>query len=622
MPNFSYDLNAVAYGKGVFVTVGTKGIIRVSPDGERWSDVKSGTSNALYDIVWTGKMFIAVGEKGTIITSTNGLQWKSTVSHTISPLYAVATNGQHHVVVGDYDTILYSTSNNMWQQAKPFSSILAEDVKRLKVQSQGANLFDQSLPVSFFTFTDVTYGDKGFIVIANEEHVAGISKDGVTWKPIYLGRSKIERIVSSGQKTIAVEKVKLENREESYYDKDYIPDPWERLESTYENILEIHLGLSNIFLTGKTFWGVCYNETSSTEADSFQLVRLSSEKGNPKWSKVTTYYGKLTGLTWNGKCYVGVGEAGLILTSVDGKEWVLRSITPLRGGIRFIRRDGDRFLVVSDKGRTASTRDWIHWTHEKDYRDSSGNEGPSGETIGNITIIPQLRAPYFSGAAPIPEQILYRSVDGKEPKVFDWKQGRDIYLYQLWAEEKYFIGVGLLNAGTTKQFIPQKAGIFFFHPDFSLEKFVPLQGCESVERNGQLYYADCRLSGINQVSKDLLHWNKLTSSTQNADLYFGTDIRKISQYFFAQNAKNELFVSSDGYHWTKTTVHVDQKVTPIWNGKIFLIYGKQILYLSKDGYNWRISDTIPNFNINTVFWDGKQFVGYGAEIVTFTIAEW
>jgi hypothetical protein len=63
------DLNAVAYGNGLFVAVGYGGTILTSPDGAGWTARTSGTSNALLGVAYGNGKFVAVGQYGIILTS-------------------------------------------------------------------------------------------------------------------------------------------------------------------------------------------------------------------------------------------------------------------------------------------------------------------------------------------------------------------------------------------------------------------------------------------------------------------------------------------------------------------------------------------------------------------------
>jgi hypothetical protein len=69
--------NAVDYGAGKFVLVGTGGLIATTTDGITYTQRATGqTTNPFYDVKWNGSMFVATG-MGIIFTSPDGITWTS-----------------------------------------------------------------------------------------------------------------------------------------------------------------------------------------------------------------------------------------------------------------------------------------------------------------------------------------------------------------------------------------------------------------------------------------------------------------------------------------------------------------------------------------------------------------
>ncbi|MEO5712377.1 MAG: PKD domain-containing protein [Luteolibacter sp.] len=78
-------LNGIAFGGGIYVTVGNNGTIRRSTDGTSWSLVSSGTTNTLTKVAYGGGKFVAVGYTPnvgypTVLTSPDGSNWTNTSS--------------------------------------------------------------------------------------------------------------------------------------------------------------------------------------------------------------------------------------------------------------------------------------------------------------------------------------------------------------------------------------------------------------------------------------------------------------------------------------------------------------------------------------------------------------
>lgn len=63
----SYGMNAIAYGKGMYVVVCRGGKLLTSKDGIHWEEKESISAEDLEDIVWDGKQFIIVGTGGAIL---------------------------------------------------------------------------------------------------------------------------------------------------------------------------------------------------------------------------------------------------------------------------------------------------------------------------------------------------------------------------------------------------------------------------------------------------------------------------------------------------------------------------------------------------------------------------
>jgi hypothetical protein len=114
----------VAYGNGVFVTVGyqfvpwsANALILTSSDGVAWNR-STIVSNALYGVGFLNGRFLAVGKAGTMLASTDGLHWDPIVSGTSNDLYGVGFGNGLYVAVGDY-TIITSSDGLDWANRSP-----------------------------------------------------------------------------------------------------------------------------------------------------------------------------------------------------------------------------------------------------------------------------------------------------------------------------------------------------------------------------------------------------------------------------------------------------------------------------------------------------------------------
>src|SRR5882762_4176671 len=69
------SLTQVAFGRNIFVAVGTGGMIMTSKEGMEWTRRESGTIARLHAVAFGDGQFIAVGDSGTILGSVDGANW-------------------------------------------------------------------------------------------------------------------------------------------------------------------------------------------------------------------------------------------------------------------------------------------------------------------------------------------------------------------------------------------------------------------------------------------------------------------------------------------------------------------------------------------------------------------
>ena len=67
----------IGFGNGLFVLVGSSGMIFTSPDGEAWTDRSVLTSNEFKSVAFGAGRFVAVGQNNTTYTSADGINWES-----------------------------------------------------------------------------------------------------------------------------------------------------------------------------------------------------------------------------------------------------------------------------------------------------------------------------------------------------------------------------------------------------------------------------------------------------------------------------------------------------------------------------------------------------------------
>ncbi|WP_190276179.1 InlB B-repeat-containing protein [Paenibacillus sp. JDR-2] len=109
-------LNAVAFGGGTYVAVGSGGTILSSTNGVNWTPQNSGVTTTLRGVTYGNGLFVAVGSSGKILASTDGANWTSVTPPVSGAFYGAAYGEGTFVVVGGSGTILSSPDGQNWQQ--------------------------------------------------------------------------------------------------------------------------------------------------------------------------------------------------------------------------------------------------------------------------------------------------------------------------------------------------------------------------------------------------------------------------------------------------------------------------------------------------------------------------
>lgn len=157
------NLYDVIYASSKFVAVGANGTIIVSADdGVTWVAKTSGTSYDLNRIVYNGSLnkFVSVGNHGTILTSTDLDTWTTQTSGTTQNLYGISLwSTSTYIAVGTNGTVLTSPNGTAWTSR---TSGITDDLEGIDVADLGGG-----------TFKAIAAGTSGRIITSDDS--------GVTW---------------------------------------------------------------------------------------------------------------------------------------------------------------------------------------------------------------------------------------------------------------------------------------------------------------------------------------------------------------------------------------------------------------------------------------------------------
>lgn len=148
----SDTLRNIIYNDGLYIAVGSNGVILTSTDTITWTKRVSGITDTIYYVAYGNGLYVAVGGR-TILTSSNGINWtKASVSEYI---YGVTYGNGVFVICG------YSGSSGI-----------------ILTSANGINWTSQKL-ISYGYFYDIFYLNDKFITTYYGNIY--ISYDGVSW---------------------------------------------------------------------------------------------------------------------------------------------------------------------------------------------------------------------------------------------------------------------------------------------------------------------------------------------------------------------------------------------------------------------------------------------------------
>jgi hypothetical protein len=387
------DLNSVAYGNGVFVTVGGNTVL-VSSDGLTWNEYTPPTGFSSYSITFGNGIFVAVDSNpNSVFISSDGINWSLPVTlPSATTLTDISYGDNLFVVVGHGGKVVTSPNGTSWTL---------------------------ETPVTTNTLWQVTYGaGPGVYVAVGESGTVMTSPNGHAWTVQASGISQTLMTVGYGGNGFVT------SGSNSSSDAGHIwtsptGSGWtEQMNSpAYEWFYDVLYVGSNYFLvggkiitsingkdwsivhggTGWDIWGVAYGNgvyaagtltgdiiissdgirwTQPTYPDVTTIVDMAYCPTNQRFvgavSDGTLLYSDDNGSTWsthtfsspvslNGLYYVhdrfiGVGSNGTLITSTDGIAWSSVT-TPSTQGLRGAGYGNNTFVIVGWNGEVVTSQD-------------------------------------------------------------------------------------------------------------------------------------------------------------------------------------------------------------------------------------------------------------------------
>jgi hypothetical protein len=357
-------LRGIAFGGGQFVMVGDGGLVFTSPDGVTWTQRNASTGATLHDVGFADGWFVAVGSGGTIIRSQDAVQWFHPQDSEPCELYGVGKGAGRAIAVGEHSSVLTSTDRQLWTS-----------------------------PVSA-TYSDlraITFAQQKFVAVGTEG--SGIvSSNGQQWmaRPVYQSLGGMPNTWFNAVTFANGSFVTVGGQGFPIFKS---PDAmsWAGQHSNlgvddffglaYANGRFVTVGIMS---SGQgPQGGVRSSENGTnwtTRLNGLQFPLRCVANGNGTWVAAgNNLVSSADGITWTARTspangtfhaaafgagrFVLAGEVGGVITSTDGANWSFRSAFG-SGRVNGIVFGGTDFLAVGQKdGRGAmwSSADGLNW---------------------------------------------------------------------------------------------------------------------------------------------------------------------------------------------------------------------------------------------------------------------
>lgn len=631
-------VNAMAYGLGYYVAVGSVTGAMYSTDLVTWVTASTGTTTFV-DLIFANNTFVALGNNNTsyysqtatswtsnnltngsyykvhyynslfitggssrIATSPDGITWTNITTSpasSASSIYGIADNGSLVVLVGSAGLILTSTDGVTWFQ-------------RAMTTSPG--------------FFGITWTGNAFIAVGSTNH--WYSSDGINWVQINTASNQSSvSIITAGGKTIAAGNSYISVLPSSTTSLFFVlAAPVHVTNSLGFTQLQVAYGSSKFVTVSNTSgfhmvstdgitWSPVYYENSSTPSICWTGTRFFSVTGNYRYNTSTD------GITWVPNldmtfvfpiacCAIGNSGSVFVLglyasaiigpssSSYIGATSLRWDVTiPSGTSLKNIAYNGSIYAIAASGGIIYST-DAVTWTAVVPFYKYS--------PISSFTTMNYVNGRFVaSGGA----SVAY-STDGMN-----------------WSIVPVATGSGNIAYGAAGYSLCGGTTLMLASTDLVSWRAAPgaTSGYDVVYANG-IYAAQLGNLGANMItSTDLVTWT--------TRLIVGNTTVGITRLFYLNNmflsvtgSSGWIVVSTDGITWVLTQVPINTNNTindMAYGAGLFVVIGTGgVIATSPNGYSWilRVWSSSVTYTFSNLIWDGSKFLvnGYGSYSVMLT----
>lgn len=523
----------------------------------------------LLNVTWGSNCFIAVGTNGIVMKSENGRNWTKIKTPASGNINSILWSGDKFISATDRGEILVSADGSKWTMSIPYKSlnygVIYKTGNRIVITSKQGYLISsldcinwESSKTILTNIVDVEYNGKIYVAIG--EGKAFKSSDGLNWTSGNFDFGTVNAITSKDGSFFAI------NGSVGYKDTDgyhtstlvYTSDDgynW----SKYGELKDICN--KDVIYGGKTFVFAGYY-SGYYGPDDKGLISSSQDclSYDSHGKKNANLFNKVY---WNGDTYIAVGNQESISISNNGLDWENCSDSgkPI---IADIASNGSIFVGTGKDGMVYTSNDGFKWSMVK----------------------PQNQALFY-----------------------------DV----IWSGNMFYVVSSDTNSGSGVVLTSPDGVNWSSHPIYRQLKDVAWNGT----LNAAVGYGDAV-----QICKDGWNWSGI-----NLDEFYSREnscIKWNGKIFVLAGDPDYIAYSSDGLIWNKTKIGQFDYIRDIeWNGNIFTAVGynlysghsnkdstfienkKALVLTSEDGVNWTRKELDNCKQLNSVIWDGNEFVASG-----------
>jgi MYXO-CTERM domain-containing protein len=343
------NLDAVIFGAGLFVAVGSSNTIITSNDGVNWTSASvTGTTQNLNSVAYGNGVFVAAGSNGIVFTSTDGgATWGPTgnFGQTVTVTSVVFGCGEFvalaHDSTNSTSAIFYSDDGTVWNSA---------NVPTLPADAPIDAAFNGTLFVAMGLNAD---GNSGGSILTSDDGINWTTQTPLlpaTSSPISIttnGSAFVIMLESAASDTGVTTPVSFETSTDgvnwSTVGANDLPASWS------QNIPR------QISYTGSAYLVVGAGAYISSSTDLVTWTSLSPE------SSLT--FDRLRGVQWLVDRFFAVGDDDTILTSADGVTWTKQNVAAsIHSNLRDIAYNGKLYVIVGSNNVVLTSSDGSNWS--------------------------------------------------------------------------------------------------------------------------------------------------------------------------------------------------------------------------------------------------------------------